>query len=186
LSAPVIIGLAFGLAMDAFAVAITAGIILPQITARHYFRLSFHFGLFQSLMPVIGWLAGNTFASYIESWDHWIAFGLLFYVGGKMIHESLRKRDNSASTDPTRGSRLVTLSIATSIDALAIGMSLAVLGVEIVEPAIYIGVITMILTMLGMRLGRRLGRLFGRWIEKAGGLVLIGIGFKILIQHLMG
>jgi len=179
LSAPVIIGIAFGLAIDAFAVAITAGIILPQKTARHYFRLSFHFGLFQPLMPVIGWLIGKTLASYIERWDHWIAFGLLFYVGSKMIYESFRGRDSLALADPTRGSRLVTLSIASSIDALAIGLSLAVLGVEMVEPAVYIGVITMILTLVGMRLGRRLGRLFGRRIEKAGGLVLIlGSGLR--------
>ncbi|HFE62943.1 MAG TPA: manganese efflux pump, partial [Caldithrix sp.] len=91
MSTIVIIGIALGLAMDALAVAVTTGIILPKITPRHYFRLSFHFGLFQAFMPVVGWLAGRTIAGYIQAWDHWIAFGLLGFIGGKMIYESFQE-----------------------------------------------------------------------------------------------
>ncbi|MEJ2634300.1 MAG: manganese efflux pump MntP family protein [Calditrichia bacterium] len=185
MSVPEIIGLALGLAMDAFAVAISTGFILPEISPRHYFRLSFHFGLFQALMPIVGWLAGRTVAEVIVQWNHWIAFALLAYVGGRMIYESFTNREEKNPSDPTRGVRLVVLSVATSLDALAIGLSLAILGVDIILPAIYIGIITMVLTFLGMRLGRRLGRLFGSWVEKIGGVILIGIGIKILIDHLV-
>ncbi|OPX34508.1 hypothetical protein B1H10_03540 [candidate division KSB1 bacterium 4484_188] len=184
MSTIVIIGIALGLAMDALAVAVTTGIILPKITPRHYFRLSFHFGLFQAFMPVVGWLAGRSIAGYIQAWDHWIAFGLLGFIGGKMIYESFQEHRSQEVSDPTRGLRLVTLSFATSVDALAIGLSLAILGVEIVAPAIFIGIITMLLTIIGMKIGQKIGLLFGRWVEKIGGIILIGIGVKILIEHL--
>lgn len=184
MSTIVIIGIAVGLAMDALAVAVTAGIILPEITPRHYFRLSFHFGLFQAFMPVIGWLAGRTIAGHIQAWDHWIAFGLLGFIGGKMIYESFRDHREHTIPDPTRGLPLVMLSFATSIDALAIGLSLAILGVEIAIPAVIIGLITMLLTLIGMKVGQKIGLLFGSWVEKIGGVILIGIGVKILFEHL--
>lgn len=181
-----IVGISLGLAMDAFAVAISAGITIPRITSRHYFRLSFHFGLFQAFMPLIGWMAGKTIVGYLENWNHWIAFLLLAAIGGKMLYESFQPAERRSKVDPTHGLRLVTLSLATSIDALAIGMSLAILGLEIVYPAIIIGLITMNLTFLGMKLGEKAGRFFGRWAEKLGSVVLIVIGIKILVEHLIG
>ena len=179
-----IFAIAIALAMDAFAVAISSGIILPRITARHYFRLSFHFGLFQGLMPILGWFTGKSVIPHLKQWDHWIAFLLLLYVGGKMIYESFRNGNTTSVNDPTRGMRLVMLSVATSIDALIIGFSLAILGVKIVLPALIIGLTTLLLTFAGMKLGEKLGRLFGRRIEILGGVILLAIGVKILLEHL--
>lgn len=177
-------GIAVALAMDAFAVALATGLTLPQLTGRHLFRFGFHFGLFQALMPVLGWLAGVTVREQIEAFDHWLAFGLLTLVGAKMLWEAWHGDEESPREgDPTRGLSLVVLSIATSIDALAVGLSLAVLGVTIWTPALVIGLIAAILTVCGMLLGRRLGRAWGTGVEIFGGLVLIAIGVKILIEH---
>ncbi len=179
-------GIALALAMDAFAVALSAGLMLPKLTGRHLFRFGFHFGLFQALMPVIGWLAGISVRDQIESFDHWLAFGLLSLVGGKMLWEAWQgDEDTPRAGDPTRGMSLVLLSIATSIDALAVGLSLAVLGVTIWTPALVIGMIAGILTVCGMLLGRRLGRAWGSRVEIFGGLVLIAIGVKILLEHIL-
>ncbi len=180
-------GIALGLAMDAFAVAIGAGLQLCGATPRQTFRLAWHFGLFQAFMPIIGWLAGRTVAQYIAPVDHWIAFGLLAFIGGKMVYEALRDEgDEAEACDPTKGWRLVLLSIATSIDALAVGLSLALLGVSIWYPALVIGVVAGVLTVVGMELGKRFGALLGRRMEIVGGLILIGIGVKILVEHLTG
>ncbi|WP_303720396.1 manganese efflux pump MntP family protein [Malonomonas rubra] len=177
-------GIAIALAMDAFAVALGAGLILPQLTGRHLFRFGFHFGLFQAMMPVCGWLAGVTVRTQIEAFDHWLAFGLLTLVGGKMLWEACHADNkDQRDGDPTRGLSLVMLSIATSIDALAIGLSLAVLGVTIWTPALVIGVVAGVLTVCGMLLGRRLGKAWGSGVEIFGGLVLIAIGAKILLEH---
>ena len=177
-------GIAIALAMDAFAVALGTGLILPKLTGRHLFRFGFHFGLFQALMPVLGWLAGISLREQIEAFDHWLAFGLLTLVGGKMLWEAWQGDDESPrDSDPTRGLSLVTLSIATSIDALAVGLSLAILGVTIWTPALVIGLIAGVLTVCGMLLGSRLGRAWGTGVEIFGGLVLIAIGVKILIEH---
>jgi len=178
-------GIAVALAMDAFAVALSAGLILPKLTGRHLFRFGFHFGLFQALMPILGWLAGTSIRAQIEAFDHWLAFALLTLVGGKMLWEAWHGDgdDTAHANDPTRGLSLVMLSIATSIDALAVGLSLAVLGVTIWIPALVIGLIAAILTVCGMLLGRRLGRAWGTGVEIFGGLVLIAIGVKILIEH---
>ena len=182
-----LIGIAVGLAMDAFAVAIGAGLTLEEVTARHTFRLAWHFGLFQALMPVIGWLAGLSVAGWIAPVDHWIAFGLLAFIGGKMIYEALRSgSEDEERADPTRGWSLVLLSVATSIDALAVGFSLALLDVSIWWPAIVIGVVCGTLTIVGLELGKRFGALLGRRMEVVGGLILVGIGLKILIEHLAG
>jgi len=179
-----LIGIALALAMDAFAVALGTGLCLPQLTGRHLFRFGFHFGLFQALMPIIGWLAGVTVREYIESIDHWLAFGLLSLVGGKMLWEAWHNEaDQCRKGDPTRGWSLVMLSIATSIDALAVGLSLAILGVDIWTPALVIGVVAGALTLCGMLLGRRLGQAWGKRVEIFGGLVLIAIGVKILLEH---
>lgn len=181
-----ILGLSVGLAMDAFAVAVAAGLTLGDVTPRHVFRLGFHFGLFQFMMPILGWLAGGQLATYIHSYDHWLAFGLLGYVGGKMLWEAAGHRDTESRSDPTRGLRLLTLSVATSIDALAVGMSMAFLGVSIWLPSIVIGVVTATLTAIGVSFGGRIGSRWGRWAEVGGGLVLIFIGARVLVGHLMG
>lgn len=177
--------IAVGLAMDALAVAIAIGVMLPEPSFRQFFRLSFHFGLFQFLMPIIGWLAGTTFSSHIQAFDHWIAFGLLAVIGSRMIWDSFSNDSaNAVAKDPTRKMSLIVLSTATSIDALAVGLSLAVLKVSILYPCVVIGVVAAIMTIFGMFFGSRLGRRFGKRMELIGGLVLITIGVKILIDHM--
>ncbi len=181
----VIIGIAVGLAMDAFAVAISASAIIGRITGRHIFRLGFHFGLFQAMMPVIGWLAGSRIQKYIAPVDHWIAFGLLAFIGIKAIYGALsRDVEEKPHGDPSRGVSLVMLSVATSIDALAVGLSFGMLEINIWYPALIIGVVTGIITIIGMQIGSHLGSKFGKPMEIIGGIVLIAIGVKILIEHL--
>ena len=178
-----ILGIALALAMDAFAVALAAGAVLNPLTRRHMFRLGFHFGLFQSLMPIAGWLVGMTFQKWISAYDHWIAFVLLAVIGGRMIMEAFDEEKDRAASDPTRGLTMVMLSVATSIDALAVGLSLAMLGVSVWLPAAVIGVVAGVLTVVGMLLGRRLGDNWGKRVEVCGGLVLCIIGLKILLEH---
>ncbi|MBW1807418.1 MAG: manganese efflux pump [Deltaproteobacteria bacterium] len=179
-----ITGIAFGLAMDAMVVSVASGIYISKITPRHVFRLAFHFGLFQAIMPIIGWLIGNSFAAYITGWDHWVAFGLLFLIGGKMGFEGIKGDEQELSTDPSRGILLITLAIATSIDALAVGLSLAMLEVSIWLPSIIIGLITGGLSTLGVLFGNRIGNRWRRCATLFGGCVLILIGLKILVSHL--
>ena len=180
-----VLGIAVALGMDAFAVAIGAGSQRPAITPRPVFRLSFHFGLFQFMMPIIGFWAGSTVSEYIKDYDHWLALGLLCIVGGKMIKESFADEDADAKrpANPTRGWTLIMLSVATSIDALAVGLSMAFLGVEVWMPSVIIGIVALLMTAVGMIFGSRLGLLFGRRTGLIGGLILIGIGTKILIEH---
>lgn len=175
---------AFGLAMDAFAVSIASGLSISKLTGRHVFRIAFHFGLFQALMPVLGWLAGTTVAPYIEAWDHWVAMALLGFIGGKMLLDARSDEHEVARTDPTRGLSLITLSVATSIDALAVGLSLAMLQVQVWLPAAIIGLVAAVMSALGITFGNRLGRRWGRWAETIGGLVLIGIGVRIVVTHM--
>ncbi len=180
-----LIALAFALAMDAFAVAVVSGLTLNPLTGRQVFRLSFHFGLFQALMPVIGWTAGRAVSRLLESSDHWIAFGLLAFIGVRMIFGALGGGgEKRRATDPTSGWDLVLLSVATSVDALAVGLSLAVIGAAIVIPAIVIGIVAAAMTIAGMLLGRRIGTVWGQRVEILGGIVLIAIGIKILVDHL--
>jgi putative Mn2+ efflux pump MntP len=183
-----LLALACALAMDAFAVAIVAGLTVCPLTRRHVFRLAFHFGLFQALMPVLGWLAGSVVYRYIAAFDHWVAFGLLAFVGGKMLWGALvaPEDEHPPCGDPTSGWALVLLSIATSIDALAVGLSLAMLGSPIVVPAVVIGVVAAAFTAVGLALGRRIGVAWGRRVEVIGGLVLLLIGVRILVEHLRG
>jgi putative Mn2+ efflux pump MntP len=183
-----LLGIAVGLAMDAFAVAIATGIVLGKVSGRQTFRLAFHFGLFQFLMPVIGYLAGMTVERWIQAYDHWLAFALLVFIGGKMVYEGAwgETEEGNGGKDPTRGMSLVLLSVATSIDALAVGVSLGVLHSEaIVYPGIVIGIVACTFTAAGLHMGKRLGTVFGKRMEVAGGLVLIGIGVKILLGHLL-
>jgi putative Mn2+ efflux pump MntP len=180
-----IILIAVGLAMDAFAVSISAGTLASMKDFRSTVRLAFHFGLFQFLMPVAGWFLGSGIQGYVESIDHWIAFVLLSYIGIKMIRESFKK-DESKKENPSKGKNLVILSVATSIDALVVGFTLAMLDVNIWYPSIMIGVITAGLSFLGIWIGKKLGMKLGKVMEVVGGLILIGIGFKILVEHLFG
>lgn len=180
-----LLGLALALAMDAFAVALGTGAVLTRLTGRHLFRLGFHFGLFQALMPVIGWLAGQTIIQWVSAWDHWIAFSLLALIGGRMIHEACSDEEKTEDRDPTKGLSLVLLSIATSIDALAVGFSLSVIGVSIWLPSLIIGLVAGILTVVGMLMGGRIGDRWGSRVEIFGGVILICIGLKILAEHLL-
>jgi manganese efflux pump family protein len=175
-----ILGLSVGLAMDAFAVALAAGMTLDTVTPRHVFRLGFHFGLFQFMMPIIGWLAGAELSARVGDYDHWLAFALLAGVGGKMLWEAGCEKDADAGNDPTRGLRLLTLSVATSLDALAVGVSMALVGVSVWIPSVVIGVVTATMTATGIVFGGRIGSRWGRWADLAGGIVLIVIGIKVL------
>ena len=178
--------IALGLAMDAFAVSLAAGASGQAEGSRAAFRLSFHFGLFQFFMPLVGWAIGNSFVSHISSVDHWIAFGLLAFVGMRMIRSGMNPDEDHLRDDPSRGFTLIMLSIATSIDALAIGLSLSMLEVNIWYPSVVIGAITALLSLAGIRLGRQLGSRFGHRMEIIGGIILIIIGLRILISHLLG
>jgi putative Mn2+ efflux pump MntP len=180
-----LVGISVGLAMDAFAVSIATGLTIAPITGRHVFRLGFHFGLFQFMMPILGWLLGRGMASTIHGVDHWIAFGLLGGIGGKMLWESRAAEELGERADPTRGWTLVLLSVATSIDALAVGLSLAFLRVSVLLPSVAIGIVTAGLTAFGITFASRLGRGWGKWASVAGGGVLIFIGVRILISHLV-
>lgn len=177
--------IAVALAMDAFAVSIAAGITLKQISFRQNFRLAWHFGLFQALMPIIGWAAGLSVRHYIEAYDHWIAFALLAYVAVGMLRDALGSHDEKNKKDPTRGATMVMLSVATSIDALAVGLSLAMLNVSIWLPAIVIGIVAAFFTTVGMHLGKTLGKAdhIGRLAEICGSMVLLAIGINILREH---
>lgn len=181
-----LIALAVALAMDAFAVALAAGAILHPLTFRPCFRLAFHFGLFQAMMPVIGWLAGLTVQSFVAAWSHWIAFALLLYVGGRMIHEAVSAEEGAErANDPSRGLTMVALSVATSIDALAVGLTLAMIDVVIWIPSLVIGLVACGFTVAGLFLGTRAGKRWGKRVEVAGGVILIGIGVKILLSALV-
>ena len=149
-------------------------------------RVSIAFGLFQALMPVLGWLLGLTIAELIAAYDHWIAFALLAIVGGRMIWQSFgKKEDNSENTDISKGFLLLVLSVATSIDALAVGLTFAVIEISILPASLLIGIVAFISTALGFSLGKKIGHLVGKRAEAIGGIILIGIGIKILLSHIL-
>jgi manganese efflux pump family protein len=181
-----LLGIALGLAMDACAVAVATSAMLARVRKRQIFRFAFHFGLFQALMPILGWLAGQSFARFISGWDHWAAFGLLAIIGGRALYEALKNDcEELKQADPTRGWMMIGLAVATSLDALAVGVSFALIGVRIWYPAAVIGVVTALLVVLAMLIGTRIGRGRERWMKLAGGIVLIVIGVKILIDDLI-
>ena len=178
--------IAFGLAMDCFAVSLGIGASPSPCTPRSIFRLSFHFGLFQGGMTLLGWLLGSTVVNLIAGFDHWIAMLLLAWVGGRMVLEGLSKHEEKPveeCSDPTRGSSLVMLSVATSIDALGVGLSLALLKVNVVTASLMIGAVSLIVSVIGLLGGSRLSRRFGKGVEVLGGLVLIAIGVRIVLTH---
>jgi len=172
--------------MDAFAVALGCGASGQARGARAGFRLAFHFGLFQFMMPVAGWAAGVRIERLVSAWDHWIAFGLLVFVGARMIRAGLNPRLETRPGDPSRGLKLVMLAVATSIDAFAIGLSLAMLRVSIWYPSVVIGVVTLGVSMAGFQFGSKLGARFGKRMEVAGGAILLLIGLRILASHVLG
>lgn len=176
--------IALGLSMDSLAVCISGGIFMKTLCIRKSLKMAFIMGGFQGGMTLFGWLLGIRFSSYICSIDHWIAFFLLAYLGGKMIYESLRAGRSALSSlsDKT----LYTLGIATSIDALAVGISLAFLKTSILLPAFIIAVTTFVLSLSGVCCGVKFGKIKNINVELIGGLILIGIGTKILLQHTLG
>lgn len=180
-----IIIIAIGLAMDAFAVSVATGAGYRRLKIRHALRMAIFFGAFQAIMPVIGWLAGMTFKDAIKSCDHWIAFAILLAIGAKMIYEAFKIEKAGNPADPASLAVLISLSIATSIDALAVGITLSLITSYIVTAVIIIGVITFALSWFGCWIGKRIGHLFENKIEIIGGCVLIAIGIKILVEHLI-
>jgi len=181
-----VIAIAVALAMDAFAVSIATGVCLKKVNARQAFRLSWHFGLFQALMPILGWSAGATVHAYMAAFGHWVAFGLLALIGLNMIREAFKPEQcETLPKDPTRGLSLVMLSLATSMDALAVGFSVSMLDISIWLPAFVIGVVAALFTIAGLQIGKRIGALtpLGFYAELMGGVVLIGIGVNVLWQH---
>ena len=180
-----IIIIALGLSMDAFAVSIVSGAAYKQLKIKHALRIALFFGGFQAIMPVIGYLAGLSIKTYIATYDHWVAFGILSAVGGKMIYESFKIKNAEDSLNPSNIVVLLVLSIATSIDALAIGVTLSFLRVSLAAAVSIIGLVTFVLSYLGVFIGKRFGHFFENKIEAIGGLILIGIGIKILFEHLI-
>jgi len=177
--------LAVCLSMDAFAVALAAGASGRAQGRRAEFRISFHFGLFQFAMPILGWLLAYSVQGTVHAVDHWIACGLLWVVGLRMIFGHFNGGGQEGwVNDPSRGVSLIALSVATSIDALAVGFTLACLGEEIVWPSGLIGLTTASFSLAGVRIGSSLSSRFGRWVERIGGVVLMGMGVQIVISHL--
>ena len=170
--------------MDAFTVSIVSGTAYRQLKVKHALRIALSFGAFQALMPLVGSLAGLTIRDYIADYDHWVAFGLLAAVGGKMIYESF-KITPKKKFNPNDVFVLLLLSIATSIDALAVGITLSFLDVSIALAVVVIGLVTFILSYLGVYIGKKAGQFFESRIEAIGGIVLIALGIKILIEHLL-
>ena len=181
-----IFGIAVALAMDCFAITLGMACGSRGLTLKQAVRMAAYFGGFQLLMPIAGWFAGGRLLGLIEHFDHWVAFGLLALIGGRMIHESIEmsEEEKASRPDQTQGRRLLVLALATSIDALAVGLSLGVVRTGILSPAIIIGITSFVLTVVGAKLGPVVGRLFGKRAELVGGLILIAIGAKILIEHL--
>lgn len=187
----VLIGIALGLSMDALTVSLTHSTVTKNLALRHGFRMSVFFGLFQMIMPIIGWTAGTTISRSIRDFDHWIAFSLLAYVGGKMIWSGLPTSKNRDDRQRSRRDcrhlpTLLILSIATSIDALAVGLSFAMLNIPVVYPSLLIGVITFLISLAGYFIGKKVGERLNFKLDIIGGIILIGIGAKILLDHLGG
>ncbi len=180
-----LLGIAVALGTDAFAVAAAVAAGLPVLTGRHTFRLVWHFGLFQGLMTIAGWCGGGGISMFMSGINCWIAFGLLVFLGAKMIYESRDPESRSKSYDPTRGWSLVALSIATSIDALAVGISMSLIGVSVWRPALLIALVALVMTFVGTRSGKHGGVFLGKWAECLGGIVLIIIGIRILVEYLL-
>lgn len=176
--------MALGLALDAFAVAVSSGVVAERVRFRHALKIGIFFGLFQAGMPIIGWAAGSLFINVISGFDHWVSFALLCFIGLHMIYESLQHSSRQSRVNPLDLHILLLLSIATSVDALAAGISFAFLNVALVRTVIIIGLVTCLLSCAGYYLGDRLGTFFKTRIRIVGGVMLILIGVKILLDHI--
>jgi len=181
---PTVLSIAVGLAMDSFSVSVTSGLALKSPRIADALKVGAFFGFFQAFMPILGWLGALTVIDVISGFDHWAAFLLLLFIGCKMMYESIVEKDDEARADMLNGFALLTLSIATSIDALAVGLSLAFLKYSIILSVVVIGAVTFLLSFFGLYLGNHISRLIGRKIEAAGGVILILIGVRILLEHL--
>ncbi len=179
-----VILLAVGLSFDSFAVSVCSGLNVPHIRFFQAVKIAIFLALFQGLMPLIGWMLGNSVKLLIEPVDHWIAFGLLSLIGGKMIIESLMATEEREIKNPLQIKVILMLAMATSIDALAVGFSFATLLEKIFLPVLIIGAVTFIASMLGILLGKKTGPKTRKYSEIVGGFILIGIGSKILLEHL--
>jgi putative Mn2+ efflux pump MntP len=180
-----IVFIALALAMDAFAVSVASGIAIKELRIRHALIIGAWFGLFQAVMPLLGWVSGIGLRSFITGIDHWIVFGLLFLIGCKMIYESFQLDPAKQRINPMEIHVLFSLSIATSLDAFAAGVSFAMLHISVVTPILIIGAVTFILSFTGVLIGDRGGHFFEKKMEMAAGIILIAIGIKVLISHLM-
>lgn len=178
--------LATGLAMDAFAVSITGGIMSTTVSFAYALKIALFFAGFQMIMPLLGWYFGQSVKQYIASYDHWIAFFLLFAIGGRMVYESFQGRERYRPINFNNISILLFLSIATSIDAFIAGVSLSILEMNILFVIIIIGIITLLLSLMGVKIGKILGRLVEKYAHLVGGIILITIGFQVLIAHIRG
>ncbi|MBQ3554103.1 MAG: manganese efflux pump [Clostridia bacterium] len=177
--------LAVGLSMDAFAVSVCNAMTIDNLRKRDAAKFGLFFGLFQAGMPLIGWLCGCAFSSYVIALDHWVAFVLLSFIGGKMILEAVRGEEAECRENPLAFSVLFVLAVATSIDALAVGVTFAFMPELSVLPSVaLIGVVTFVISTFGALLGKKAGSALGTKAELVGGLILIGIGVKILVEHL--
>ena len=177
--------LSVGLSVDSFAVSVSSGVIISEITFRKATRIAFSLAIFQAVMPLIGWFIGKRIESMVESFDHWLAFGLLAIIGGKMILESLKThKDTARKSNPLELKVLLGMSLATSIDALVVGISFGFIQVDLWFASIIIGFTTFVFSMLGILFGKKIGGRFGEKMEIIGGIVLILIGLKILLEHL--
>jgi manganese efflux pump family protein len=178
--------IAIGLSADCFAVALSSSISKKALPLWQGFRVALSFGLFQAFMTVVGWWAGSRVIEFISSYDHWLSFALLLFVGGRMIWESLHEKEGKESNiDITKWLFLLTLSIATSLDALAVGLSFAFLKVNLTLASVTIGGVAFIITLSGFFAGKKLGALIGKRAEIIGGIILIIIGLRILLEHLL-
>ncbi|MGE5340308.1 MAG: manganese efflux pump MntP family protein [Candidatus Omnitrophota bacterium] len=180
-----IILLAIGLSMDASAVSLSSFIVIEKVKVRDVLIMAFCFGLFQAAMPLIGWFAGSRFRYLIEKYDHWIAFILLCIIGGKMIYESFKKPEEKEAIDPMKILSLLGLSVATSIDALAAGLSFGFLRLPIVTVITIIGATTFTFSFVSGMIGKYVGAKFSSRMEFIGGIILFGIGIKIFLQHII-
>ena len=179
--------IAISLSIDCFAVSISISISLKTPSPLQISRVALSFGVFQALMTLVGWLIGQTIVGLIEAYDHWFAFGLLIFIGLRMLWEAFRsKNGEKKNVDMTKGLILLGLAIATSIDALAVGLTFSLLDVNLALASSIIGITAVLATLIGFALGKRVGRLFGKRAEAIGGIVLIAIGIRILFAHISG
>ncbi|MFC1941545.1 manganese efflux pump MntP family protein [Chloroflexota bacterium] len=185
LDIPSILFIALGLSADCFAVALSGSVSMGSVSLVQKIRTSLTFGFFQALMPILGWLAGRAVINLIADYDHWVAFALLAFIGIRMIWESMRNKEDHNKVDITRGLILLTLAVATSIDALAVGLTFAFLKVSIILASSLIGIVAFTATMLSFSIGRKAGELIGKRAETIGGVILIIIGLRVLLTHIL-